>query len=242
MTNKIFYIFLTLVVSGVAFWYFSYYQKGFHGKFEPQNQKLIVFDFDGTLCDSLGFAISEFNKLCQDSDLKPIDNLDALRNMPLQQFLELHGVTRYKLPLVKYRLVKAIAKHILDMASFQDACVTLLELKKHGYMLGILTSNSYENVETFLKKENLLVFDFIYCNSSLFGKAKLLKEIQYKTKPSVMFYVGDENRDIEAANKANIASVAVNWGYQSEVLLSEYHPSYLVKSMQELLAVFNIKI
>ena len=235
MMNKICYILLALIIV-ITFWYFVHYQKGFYGQFGPPGQKLIVFDFDGTLCDSLGVVVSEYNKLYP---AKPIDNIDAMRNMPMRKFLELHGITKWKLPIMKYRLVKALEQHASHMSAFQGTQATLLELKQRGYRLGILTSNSYKNVEGFLKREKLTgLFDFIYCDSSLFGKARLLQKIRDKIKPSVMFYVGDENRDIEAANKVNVVSVAVTWGYQSEALLFQYKPVYLVKSMKELLLIF----
>jgi phosphoglycolate phosphatase len=54
-----------------------------------------------------------------------------------------------------------------------------------------------------------------------------------------LYYVGDENRDIDAANNAGIGSIAVTWGYRSESLLSQYHPDCLIRSPEELLVMLK---
>ena len=80
MINKFFYIFLVLML-GTVFWYLVSYPRGFHGQFSSPGQKLIVFDFDGTLCDSSGVVVSEYNKISQEDGFEPVDNLDTFKNI-----------------------------------------------------------------------------------------------------------------------------------------------------------------
>lgn len=235
----IYIIAATLVIVGTAVWYFSFHQEGYSGSLALTNQKLVVFDFDGTLCDSLQEVVNEFNAIDQTWALTPITDLNEIRNSSIQHVLEAHGVNKWKLPIIKYKLVKAIAPHIANMKPPLGIPKTLAELKKRGYKLGILTSNSHENTMQFLKNHDMNDFDFVYYGSSLFGKARLLKEIQSKTKAAVIFYVGDEGRDIDAAKKVGVPSIAVTWGYQSNMLLSKHSPTYIIQSPQELIKILK---
>ncbi|MBX9586289.1 MAG: HAD-IA family hydrolase [Gammaproteobacteria bacterium] len=222
-------------------WYFTFHQEGYQGSLDLPQQKLIVFDFDGTLCDSLHTAIREFNALSTQWRLNPITDVNELRNLSSLQALRRHGVSWWKLPMLKHKLVKAIVPHIIKMKLPIGMLEVLCELKKSGFKLGILTSNSYENTRQFLEHHQISVFEFIYFGSAIFGKARLLKKIKLKAKCSEIFYVGDESRDIDAANKINIPSIAVTWGYHSEKLLSEHQPIYTAKSPADLLVILEKK-
>lgn len=235
-------IFLSTIVflgflCGFFFWYLTSFQERYYGSLDLGNQKIIVFDFDGTLCDSLQIAITEFNELASKWNINPINGIAQIRNFPLQTVLETHGVTYWKLPIIKYQLVQNIAGHVPNMKTFPELRETLMELKNQGYILGILSSNSYDNINQFLEQQGLKVFSFVYHGISLFGKARLLRKIKQMANGSAIFYVGDENRDIQAAKETNIPVIAVTWGYQSKNLLTQYSPEYMVESPQELLNI-----
>ena len=92
--------------------------------------------------------------------------------------------------------------------------------------MGILTSNSSQNVKEFLKNHQLDVFDFTHSVSKFWGKSSGLKRLirKYKLKPDHLLYIGDEIRDLEAAKKAGIRFAAVTWGYNSSKALKACHP------------------
>jgi phosphoglycolate phosphatase len=56
---------------------------------------------------------------------------------------------------------------------------------------------------------------------------------------SHVIYIGDETRDIIAAQKAGIRSVAVTWGYNSHKALKAHHPDHLIHSPQALLQLLE---
>ncbi len=240
MLKKILFIVLGFgILCGSILWYLTYFQEGYFGSLDLKNKKIIVFDFDGTLCDSLQIAINEFNTLAPKWHLTPIGDVEKIRNDPLQIVLKLHGVSNWKLPFIKHLLIKRVAKHVPCLQTFPEMHKTLIELKNRGYYLGILSSNSYENINQFLEKQGLKNFSFVYYGSNLFGKARLLKKIKLTTKASIVFYIGDENRDIEAAINADIPIVAVTWGYQSKKLLTLYSPTHIIESPLELLEILK---
>jgi len=50
----------------------------------------------------------------------------------------------------------------------------------------------------------------------------------------VVYFVGDEVRDIEAGKKAGINTIAVSWGYNTKAALDKEHPDYLIDFPLEL--------
>ncbi len=102
--------------------------------------------------------------------------------------------------------------------------------------LGILTSNTQENVQQFLVKNELDFFEFICTGKSVFGKSHMINKIvkQRHLNPNDVFYVCDEVRDIEAARKSGIKSVAVAWGYNTKDALVKENPDFLVTTPEEL--------
>jgi len=57
--------------------------------------------------------------------------------------------------------------------------------------------------------------------------------------PQSVFYVGDETRDVEAARKAGVKTIAVTWGFNGEDILKKQKPDYLARRPEELIALLN---
>jgi phosphoglycolate phosphatase len=126
------------------------------------------------------------------------------------------------------------------LSPFNHVASVLKSLVDSGMTLGILTSNSKENVVSWLNHQKISeLFTFVYAESPLFGKKNLLKRVIKKNKMprEKTYYIGDEVRDIEAAKKCGIYSVAVTWGFNSAKILSEHHPDFLIDHPQELLQI-----
>jgi len=114
-------------------------------------------------------------------------------------------------------------------------------LKKRGFQLGIITSNSRENVLGALEKNGLQdTFTFIYSGST-FGKHKVInKWLKIENiNPEEVAYVGDEIRDIDAAKKTGIKVIAVGWGFNSPQALAAQNPNFLIERPQELIEIIN---
>jgi phosphoglycolate phosphatase len=115
-------------------------------------------------------------------------------------------------------------------------------LNNNGYRLGIITSNSQENVTDFLRVNDLdNLFDFVYSGVTIFGKTTIINNVlkQKQIKPQEVIYVGDETRDIEASKKANIKVIAVTWGFNSQEVLAKQNPDFLIQEPYELLEVIK---
>lgn len=205
-------------------------------------KKVIIFDLDGTIADSMKSIILIMNRLSDEYHFKKIriGEKDILRNKTTRKAFKDLGITIFKLPFIVRKIRSELIKEIENLKPIKNIGKVLVKLKRSGYILGILTSNSEENVRKFIEKNKLSIFDFIYSGSSIFGKSKILKSCIQTRKLSNkdVIYVGDETRDIEAAKKLKITSIAVSWGFNKREILASQNPDYLIDRPSELINIF----
>lgn len=201
----------------------------------------VIFDFDGTIADTLAAIVRLANKYNAALGIPPLDSdeIEAMRGMSSRAILKKHRIPLAKLPYLLFHYQKELGREIDNLGLFPGIREVLLELKALGIRLGILTSNSEENVEKFLQARELDMFDFIHSEVNLFGKTRALKHILKKNEVDRedVIYVGDEARDIDACRKANVPVIAVSWGFQRRDLLLNHGPNYIVDSPDEILEI-----
>jgi len=199
-------------------------------------KKYIVFDFDGTIADTYEDILNIVKDLKKDK-YKDID-FEDIRNYGSRYLIKKSGIPLWKIPKFIYQ-AKSKLKKKNNVRLFPEILDVFKKLSKN-YNLGIVSTNSEENIRIVLKRykvENL--FKFVYSNSSLFGKHLVLKRMckKYKINPDDVIYIGDEDRDIIAAKKVKIKIIAVTWGFNSEKLLKKEKPDYLVNNPKEILRI-----
>ncbi|MBK1831153.1 HAD-IA family hydrolase [Verrucomicrobiaceae bacterium R5-34] len=204
------------------------------------NYRAIIFDFDGTLADTLDEAFHIYNKMAKEHDLRAVseDEIPGLRDMKLNQFLSHLGIPKRRVPKLLYQGTKQLKESIGSLPLFEGLEHVLPALRTKIEHVGILTSNSVENVNLFLETHGLEnVFTFVSSTSKLTGKAKHLRAIRktFSLEASEMIYVGDEIRDIVASKKAGIPVAAVGWGFNSPEALKKEQPDHFCDSVEELL-------
>ncbi|MBI4130120.1 HAD-IA family hydrolase [Candidatus Roizmanbacteria bacterium] len=203
----------------------------------------VLFDFDGTVIDSFEEIVAIVNKLAHTFGFGPIgsDEIVAFRREGARSLIRKLEIPLLKIPFVLQAVQKELGTRIVTCKPVQGIPNTLNYLHKH-HSLGIITSNTTENVSAFLKSNKLhTLFDFVYTSNSLFGKATTLgtvvKKLHIDVKNTV--YIGDEIRDVEAAKKVGITSIAVTWGFNNKEGLLRAKPDYLVTTPQELIEVIH---
>lgn len=205
---------------------------------------VLIFDFDGTLADSRKTLFHIANQLAEEFGYDRVteDEIMRLSNLSSRDILKQSDIPPHKIPFFLKRVKKELNEQISHLQPFQGIAEALNNLKKQGYLLGIITSNFNDNVIKFLKNNNLEhYFDFVYSGISIFGKDKIIKKVIKKHQLMIdkIVYVGDETRDIEAAKKSNIKVVAVTWGFNSATLLAKYNPDFLIHKPQQLIEIFK---
>lgn len=207
-------------------------------------KKILIFDFDGTLADTFAMIVDITNHLASEFGYptSSMEELSQIRQLGAWQVIQQSGVSIFKLPSLIRKIQQELSKEIEQTKLFPDMEETLQKLKDDGHTLGIVSSNSSENINKFLKinyLENL--FDFVVSSTTLFGKHRSLKKIIQQQHLSLehIIYIGDETRDIEAAKKIGIEIIAVGWGFNSVEVLTAHKPDYLLYSPLEILTVVS---
>jgi len=206
--------------------------------------RTLIFDFDGTLADTLEESRSIFNLLAPDYGLRQIgeEEMPRLRHLSLLELLDDLDIPKRRLPSLMSRGTTMMRANISRMPLIPGIAEVLPELRKHAQMFGVLTSNATANVDLFLRAHGMRgLFNFISSTSKLTGKAKHLRAIRktFSLRAEDMLYVGDEIRDIKAAKKAGIDMAAVTWGFNSTESLSKECPEYLISSPDEFLQLVH---
>jgi phosphoglycolate phosphatase len=207
-------------------------------------QKVIIFDFDGTIADTVDALVSIANRLALEFGYVQItpEQLTLLKNLSSREIIKYSGVSLFKIPFLVKKVKSELKNKIQELKPIPGIKEALIELQHHGYKLGIITSNSRENVTNFLQINELdTLFDFIYSGVTIFGKTTIINNVlrQKQFKPQTVIYVGDETRDIEASKKANIKVIAVTWGFNAPEILARQNPDFLIHQPSELLPVIQ---
>ncbi|MGM3305849.1 HAD-IA family hydrolase [Anabaena sp. WFMT] len=207
-------------------------------------QKVIIFDFDGTIADTVDALVTIANRLALEFGYIQItpDELALLRNLTSREIIRYSGISVLKIPFLLKKVKGELKNKIKEFHPIPGIPEALIELKNEGYQLGVITSNSQENVTEFLKCNDLdYLFEFIHSGVTIFGKTTIINNVlrQRQIKAQSVIYVGDETRDIEASKKANIKVIAVTWGFNSAEALAKEHPNFLIDHPGELLEVIK---
>lgn len=204
---------------------------------------VFIFDFDGTIADTFKKILEISNKLSKEFNFKEIEphQEEEMKGKTSQEITKLLKVPVMKIPAIIAKAKKELNKEISNVEPTEGLQEILLELKKWCKGIGILTSNSSDNVMKFLNNHDLDIFDFITTTSKIWSKNTGLKKLihKYGYNPKEVLYVGDETRDIEAAKKAGIKVAAVTWGYNTTEALKKHNPDYIINQPKELLKILQ---
>lgn len=201
--------------------------------------QLIIFDFDGTLADTMPVFLRLFDEAADQYGFRRVqDNgLEAMRGLDARQIMALHEVPLWKVPMIAAFMRRRMADVVEQIRLFPGMAEALSELHRRGTVLAIVSSNSRQNVEAVLGPGLTRLFRHVECGTSLFGKRSRLRKVlaAAAVAPQAALLVGDEIRDAEAARGAGIGFAAVAWGYNHADALIAQHPARLFRQVAELL-------
>lgn len=200
--------------------------------------RVVLFDFDGTLANTLADGLEILNELSGEFGFRRLegDEIEQARDMTTRQVMRFLDVPSRKLPTIAHRGIKRLRSRMDRIQPFAEVPDMLKELTAMGLRLGIVTSNSEENVAVFLRNHGIGEFQFIRSSSRLLGKARVIRQAmkEFKFTAGESIFVGDETRDIEACRRAGMRCVAVTWGYNSQKALVGQAPYRVVHTPGEI--------
>ncbi|MFK7850885.1 MAG: HAD hydrolase-like protein [Akkermansiaceae bacterium] len=200
--------------------------------------RAIIFDFDGTIADTLGETRRIFNEIAPDFGLREVHEheVEELRHLSLKEILGELNIPKRHVPSIIAKGTSIMRRNIERLQLIENITEPLIQLRENTENFGILTSNSTANVDLFLRNHGIReVFDFVSSTSKLTGKARHLRAIRktFSMEHDEMLYIGDELRDVKAAQKAKIPHAAVSWGFNSRESLERSNPTFLFNDPKE---------
>ncbi|MGB3766990.1 MAG: HAD hydrolase-like protein [Phormidesmis sp.] len=200
----------------------------------------LIFDFDGTIADTLGTIVRITNRIAPEygySTTTP-EKLKYYQSLSTKEMLQQSELPLFRLPFLLRRVRKEMAAEIDSVPIARDLVPTLRDLLAHNHRLMIMSSNSRRNIEGFLARHGIEnVFESVQGGVGLLSKARVLKRIVQRGDLdfSQVIYVGDETRDIDASKQVGILVAAVAWGFSSREALAAQKPAFLIDHPHQLL-------
>ena len=188
----------------------------------PPTSRLLIFDLDGTLIDSVGDLTTAINRLRADFKLAPLpmstvrrhigDGVRKLVERCLQDF-----PTNLDAALATYR--RYYAHHMHDTtALFPGVAEGLRKLHAAGCRLAVISNKQGDFCRALLAK---LGVEELFCCVLGDGDTARLKpdpepllEVMRRAEaaPTETWMIGDHHTDLEAARRAGIRSLFVTYG------------------------------
>ncbi|WP_268797240.1 HAD-IA family hydrolase [Pseudomonas huanghezhanensis] len=212
----------------------------------PPDYELLIFDWDGTLADS----ISRIVEAMRDATLKS--------NMPMRDDLAIKGIIGLGLPeairtlypdisesdLVSFRQRYADAYMAMDVEPsqlFEDVRLSLEHFRAQGYRMAVATGKARRGLDRVLKAHGLQdYFDITRAADETASKPDplMLQEIlaHCGVVPEKALMIGDSSFDLLMARNAGMDSVAVGYGAQSVDSLRAFEPRLAIHHFSELRA------
>jgi phosphoglycolate phosphatase len=210
----------------------------------PRTQKVIIFDFDGVLADSLQMMLSYSAQVCLELGYpcqpSPAD-LEALDPMSFDSLGRQLNLPEAVVPAYKKRVFERFTSGD-ELPPIFEGMAEVVSALASSYPLGLVTGNTSGLVRSFLERYNLLDwFGLILCVDDPGTRVEKIRRVikELGDQNAEVYLVGDAVSDIYAAREAGVKSIAVTWGHQSREKLVTARPDFLVDSPGGLLSVLE---
>jgi phosphoglycolate phosphatase len=201
----------------------------------------ILFDFDGTLVQSMDLSLRLLNDLSGKYHYHPVARGDVqrLKVLPVPERFRQIGLPLHRIPAISLEFLSLYHQAVENLKPVEGARTLLEALRAEGVGLSVLSSNSVENINAFLRQNGMELFDHVFSSNNLFGKDRSIQKFlkQFGVKKSELLYVGDELRDVEACKLAGVKVIAVTWGFDPAPLLLSGEPDFVAHAPGEALEI-----
>lgn len=190
-------------------------------------KKLAIFDFDGTIMDSVqdvfihlndALSLNDFPTLTNDELVKYLGgNIDEIVSLILEDKSSPENIK-----LVKDTYLKIYySSNNENTVPFPKTHEVLKKLQEMNVVLAINSNRFTDSIQFFVDRffsdidfSLIMGHDFAYPSKpDPYGVEKIIKKAN--VGPNDVLYIGDSNTDIETAKNAGVDCVVVKWGYGS---------------------------
>ncbi len=202
--------------------------------------RLILWDFDGTLADTLPLALAAYNRLALEQGFRTATDPGQARRMTIREFLSEHGIPAWRVPGLFSRFLSEMSGSIRSAVLFEGITDVLEALRQDQRRHIVISSNSTDNIRECLQRQSAdSLFESVLGTSRLFGKERQIRRAirDFNVAADECLYIGDEVRDIEAARAAGVPVGCVALGLNAAETLQQHDPAFLAESPEQLPAL-----
>ena len=204
--------------------------------------KVLLFDLDGTLCDTDEMLIQSFfalYKKYRPAKIRTREELIYFSGPPIKKTLS-DEFPDYPFEEI-YKAFQVVSRELYRpyVKAFDKEIETLKKLREAGYLLGVVTNKGAPLTKYSLEVANIDgLFDVVISaddvnapKPSPLGIEKALERLGIEDKGKVL-YIGDNDIDYETATNAGTDAMLVTWGPREIKRVKD--AKYAVSSYNEL--------
>ena len=217
-----------------------------------KNEKLLLFDYDGTLVDSAQMIIDGTIEAFNRCGLATPEREEIRAGIGQK----LHIAFKRYLPLEHKGLINEVIRHYRQWYMEKDLEGTQFEplfknvkpvlktLYQDGWNLGIATNKSLRGLSRGLLHHEIEKFFAIIMTTDDFtpkpDKAMAIHALRtLKVKNSEAFMIGDTVYDIDMGKNAKMNTIGVTWGYNTKEQLHQANADHIIHDPSELVKILR---
>lgn len=211
-------------------------------------KKLVIFDLDGTLLNTIADLAAATNQALQYYGY-PTHETEAYRlfvgngiNKLFERALPEGERTEENVLKIRSQFIPYYDEHNADLSRPYPGISELLKtLQQQGIMIAV-ASNKYQAATRKLIAHYFPEINFVEVLGQREGipakpDPSIVNEIMTKAgvKQEDILYVGDSNVDMQTAHHAGVTAIGVAWGFRPRTELEALHPAHIIEKAEELL-------
>lgn len=213
-------------------------------------KKLVIFDLDGTLLNTIADLAAATNQALQHYGY-PTHDTEAYRffvgngiNKLFERALPEGERTEENVLKIRSRFVPYYDEHNADLSCPYPGIPELLSVLQQEEIMLAVASNKYQAATRKLIAHYFPAINFVEVLGQREGipakpDPSIVHDIIAKAgvKKEEVLYVGDSNVDMQTAHNAGVTAVGVAWGFRPRAELEALHPAYIIEKAAELLSL-----
>lgn len=212
---------------------------------DVKTKRLIIFDWDGTLMDSIGLIVQSMHIAGKAHGFRTTDKaVKGIIGLSLANGIDIlyPNATSADRRAIQDSYSEYYIANSHQTPFFPTTAPMLKRLQQQGKCLAVATGKKRRGLDRVIAASNSHdYFTITRCADEAGSKpdpqmlSDILEHTQYKTADAV--YIGDSIYDIQMANKLGMMSIAVNYGTADNDTLAAQNPTYQVDTPEQLAAL-----
>ncbi len=206
------------------------------------NKTLVIFDWDGTLMDSIGLIVETMHIAGEAHGFSTSDQaVKDIIGLSLANGIEIlyPQATQVQTLAIQQSYADYYIAHSYSTPFFAPIESMLLTLQSRGKQLAVATGKNRRGLDRVMSaSDSQHYFVMTRCADESGSKPdpQMLNDILAFSEQQVAdaVYIGDSIYDIQMANKLGMTSIAVDYGTASQAELSAQQPTYQVETPEAL--------